>query len=64
MDLVLHNLKVPTTEDFLKDIKKLWKTIYQWKTQQAMQDKTQADKVQRQSTIQFRDLVILIPPST
>ena len=51
MDLVLYNLKVPTAENFLKDIKKLWKTIYQRETQQAMQDKTQADKVQRQSTI-------------
>ena len=28
IDLVLRDLKVPATEDFLKGIKKLWKTIY------------------------------------
>ena len=47
MDLVLHDLKVPATEDFFKDIKKLWKAIYQREIHQAINDKTQADMVQR-----------------
>ena len=44
MDLMLCDLKVPVTEDFLKDIKKLWNTTYQSDSHQAIQDKTQADK--------------------
>ena len=41
MDLVLHDLKVPATEDFLKDIKKLWSTIYLRETHQAIKDKVE-----------------------
>ena len=51
MDLVLCDLKVPATEDFMKDIKKLWKIIYQREAHQAIQDKNQADSMLRQSTI-------------
>ena len=43
MDLVLYDLKVPATGDFLKDIKKLWKTIYQKETYQAKKNKTRAN---------------------
>ena len=42
MDLALHDVKVPATEDFLKDIKKLWNTIYQRESRQDIEDKTQA----------------------
>ena len=59
MDLILHNLKVPATEDFLKDIKKLWNTIHQRETQQDIQDKSRASKAQRQSNIQVEDLIML-----
>ena len=44
MDLVLCDLKVPATEDFLKDIKKLQSTIYQRENHQATKDETQANK--------------------
>ena len=59
MDLVLHNFKVPTAEDFPKDIKFLWSTIYQRERHQAIKDKSRADKARRQSTIQVGDLVML-----
>ena len=45
MDLALHDVKVLATEDILKDIKKLWSTIHQRESHQAIRDKTQADKV-------------------
>ena len=45
MDLVLCDLKEPTTEDSLKGIKKLWNAIYQRESYQAIKDKTQVDKV-------------------
>ena len=44
MDLALLDVKLPETEEFLKEIKKLWITIYQRESQQAIKDKTQADK--------------------
>ena len=50
-DLVLYNLKVPVTENFLRDIKKLKITIYQRKTHQAIEDKTWPEKVWWKSTI-------------
>ena len=59
MDLVLYNLKMPAIKDFLKNIKKLWSTIYQRETHQAVKDKTQADMVWWQSIIQVTDLVML-----
>ena len=59
MDLVLCDLKVSATKDFLKRIKKLWSTIYQRETHQAMKDEIRADKVQQQSTIQVGDLATL-----
>ena len=45
MDLVIHDLKVLATKGFLKGIKKLWKTIYQRETHQAIEEKTKTDKV-------------------
>ena len=60
MDQVLYDLKVPATEDFLRDIKKLWSTIYQRETHQAIKGKTRADKAWWQPTIQDKDLVMLI----
>ena len=36
MDLALHDIKVPAAEDFLKDIKNLWNTIYQRENHQAI----------------------------
>ena len=59
MDLVIYDLKVPATEDFLKDIKKLWKTIYQRETHQAIQNKTKSDKAWRQSIIQVGEFLML-----
>ena len=56
MDLALHDLKVPAAEDFLKDTKKLWSTIYQRDSHQAIKDKSRANKARRQSTIQSRRL--------
>ena len=51
MDLVLHDLKVPAAEDFLKDIKKLWSTISQRESHQAIKDKIQTDKAVKKFTI-------------
>ena len=45
MDLVLYDLKLPATKDFLRYIKKLYSTIYQREIQQAIKDKTRADVV-------------------
>ena len=44
MDLILHDFKLPAGEDFLKDTKKLWSTIYQRESYQAIKDKNQAEK--------------------
>ena len=43
----------------MKDIKKLWKIIYQREAYQAIRDKNWADKALKQFTIQIVDLVML-----
>ena len=59
MELLLYNSNIPATEDFLKNIKRLWRNICQRESHQAIKDKTQAGKAQKQSTIQPNDLVML-----
>ena len=51
MNLAFHDLKVPETENFLRDSKKLWSTIYQTENHQAIKNVTRADMAQQQFTI-------------